>query len=391
MTIQDWCLVAIFLIIMISGVVGNLLVIYVFGNKKDKRSTEFLIFYLGIIDLMTSIFNPPLNIYWILTHFEKWHFGALGCKILPAIGPTMTTASGWVLLIFAVERYCAIVTPFSSRFSPMSIKIACLASVLGSAAMYVHYINSLQMQYGMCYVPDVKVPEYGYPNCIFIIIRLLAFILIFSSTNIQIYRTLRKNELSFSAKELRETRTRQSKRIMRILNVMGIVFVVLVFPRELLYLIYNMSDLIHQDSGGVYFGLWVVQLNSWLKVMHTSNSCANIFIYANMQDTYKRQIRKILEWGGCYTYRFKRTSFQRSGLKKHMPSNNNRIKCPQTTTSDVNNTFCSNSSYYRRRDSTKKDSTTATAIVFFKRAQHFQNARKDDFEERQPLYQGVKL
>ena len=67
MAVEDWCLVAAFIIIMISGVVGNLLVIYVFGKKKDKRSTELLILYLGIIDLMTSIFNPPLNIYWILT------------------------------------------------------------------------------------------------------------------------------------------------------------------------------------------------------------------------------------------------------------------------------------------------------------------------------------
>ena len=294
--IQDWCLVAAFIIIMISGVAGNLLVIYVFGKKKNKRSVDLLTLNLGIVDLMASIFNPPLNIYWILTNFQKWHLGDLGCKILPAIGPTMTTASGWVLLIFAVERYNAIVKPFSSRFSQKVIMIACLASVLGSAAMYVPYVHGIQKEYGKCTFPDPRIPEYGYPNCAFIIVRLLAFIMIFSSTNIHIYRTLRKSKQCFSAKELREMRTKQSKRVMRTLSMMGIAFGVLVFPRELLYLIYNISDLIHRDCSDAVISLWLVQLNSWLKVMHTSNSCANIFIYANMQDTYKRQIRKIMEW-----------------------------------------------------------------------------------------------
>ncbi|XP_066912311.1 neuropeptides B/W receptor type 1-like [Clytia hemisphaerica] len=413
-TYHDWLLIGAFLIIMISGVVGNVLVIYVFGKKRDLKTTEYLILYLGVIDLMTSVFNPSLNIYWIYYGFRTWHFGELGCKILPAIGPIMTTASGWVLLIFAAERYCAIVTPFTKRFTPGLIKLLCLGAVAISAGMYVHYSVALTHKFygGRCVVPDVKVPEYGYPNCAFIIVRLLSFLSVFLLTNIRIYMTLRQNESRFSAKDLRETRNKQSKRIMRILNAMGIVFVVLVFPRELLYLVYNMNDMIYQGAPdkGVQFGEYVIKLNAWLKVMHTSNSCANIFIYANMQDSYKRQIRKILEWLGCSKYRFKR------GLNNYLPGVNSQFsqnnnpenddggytervyigKEASTSSGGSNSTtnekrglfgrnraeskgskrsnggptkmFNSNHSIYRRKDHEKGEMTT-----FFKRAEHFRN------------------
>ena len=178
--------------------------------------------------------------------------------------------------------------------------------------MYVHYSAALTAKFfgGRCVVPDVKAPEYGYPNCVFLIIRLLSFLIVFLFTNIRIYATLWQNRRRFSAKDLRETRMKQSKKIMRILNLMGIVFVVLVFPRELLYLIYNINDVIRQGvpGKGLQFGVYVIRLNAWLKVMHTSNSCANIFIYARMQDSFKKQIRKIMEWLGCTKCRRRRGS-----------------------------------------------------------------------------------
>ena len=111
-SIRDWILVIAFSLIISFGVVGNAIVCYVFGYKKKRHrrsTTEWLILYLGIIDLLASILNPPLYIYWTVTHYSKWHFGYLGCKILPVLGPIMTSASLGILLIFAIDRYLAIV------------------------------------------------------------------------------------------------------------------------------------------------------------------------------------------------------------------------------------------------------------------------------------------
>ncbi|XP_066912444.1 prolactin-releasing peptide receptor-like [Clytia hemisphaerica] len=304
--IKDWLLISVFSIIMVSGVTGNALVVYVFGKKRLLNNTELLILYLGIIDVISSFFVPLLNIYWIYTGYKTWHFGEIGCKILPMINPFLTKASGWVLLIFAVERYCAIVTPFTKRLTPFLIKMLCLGSLLISAAMYVHYSVALTHKFygGRCVVPNITVSEFGFPECVFIIVRLLSFLFIFIFTNVRIYITLRKNNKRFVSKELRESQTNRTKKTMRILSAMGIVFIMLVFPKELLQLVYTMNAMINQGSpgDGIQFGDYIFKLNSWLKVLHTSNCCANIFIYANMQDSYKRQIRKMLGWLTCNKY-----------------------------------------------------------------------------------------
>ena len=311
MKFDDWCLVLAFALIMLIGIMGNMLVIYVFGARKNRhrKTTEILIFYLGVIDLLSSLLNPPLNIYWLVNNYENWNFGWLGCKIIPVFGPVMTTASSWILLIFAIERYLAVVKPFS-KLKPQTVKILCLASVCFSTGMYGHYINALTyIPSGYCYVPNVRLPEYGYPNCIFVIIRLVAFVSVFSITNIQIYRRLRSNEEKLFIDSSKECDRSRSKQIMRILSTMGIVFVILVFPRELLQLIYNMSQMVN-PKGGIPYNSVVIKMNTLLKVMHTSNSCANIFIYAYMQESYRKHIRMVLKWFGCYKLKDRATQLK---------------------------------------------------------------------------------
>ena len=321
---NEWCLIGFFLLISVCGIMGNLLIIYVFGRKKKLRNTEHLILYLGIIDLMTSVFNPPLSIYRVYYGYRAWDLGHAACKVLPVIGPVMTTASGFVLLVFAVERYSVIVTPFDNKFTPTVIKVSCMSCVFLSAAMYVHYIIALTLAtpYGPCRVPKAQDPSYGYPNCLFIVIRLLSFLVVFLATNIAIYRTLRKNERNLRVADIREKRIKQSRRIMRILNIMALIFLLLVFPRELLYLFFNVNDIIQKGKpGGLNFGgEFVYILNSWLKVAHTSNSCANVFIYAYMQDSYKRQIKIILGFFGCYKHKFER------GLRNYLPGVVNNVQ-----------------------------------------------------------------
>ncbi|XP_057300675.1 neuropeptides B/W receptor type 1-like [Hydractinia symbiolongicarpus] len=309
-TFSEWLLVFAFIVIMVTGVVGNLLVCYVFGVKKKlKSTTEWLILYLGVIDLLTSVFNPTLYIFWTLTHYSKWPFGYYGCKILPAIGPIMTAASGGVLLIFGIDRFLAIVTPFYGQLSFKMVTLANTINMLLSIASFVHYILVLKLSPdgNRCYVSGVQTLEYAVPNCSLILFRLVAFIVVFGGTNISIYLTLKRNQHTSTAIDLRLQRHAQSKRIMRVLVTMGIVFILLVFPRELFYLIYNLSWV--NSSSGIGSSPTILQINSWLKVMHTANSCANVFIYAHMQTLYRKQILKFLQFMGCCKYGYELQSF----------------------------------------------------------------------------------
>ena len=292
-TLEEWLLIAAFILIILIGGFGNILVIYVFGcgrKTKVRSSTEWLILYLGIIDLLSSLFNPSLYIYWTVTDF-KWHFGFVGCKVLPAIGPITTTTSSAFLLIFAVDRYLAIVSPFRGHLSWKSITIACVAAIIVSILSYLHYIYFLELSAdNKCGVANAGNKEYGIPNCTLVILRLFIFAFVFTYTNYMIFTKLNSNEKL--PKDLREKRVRQSRGIMRILLSMGVVFVFLVYPRELFYLMFNMSWLIRKE-GIIDFQI-ALQINAWLKVMHTSNSCANIFIYAHMQSRFRRSILTVL-------------------------------------------------------------------------------------------------
>ena len=87
----------------------------------------------------------------------------------------------------------------------------------------------------------------------------------------------------------------QSKAIARVLFVVGLVFILLVFPRELFYLIINMSHLTSQRGIGI--NRLLLHINSWLKVMHTANCCANVFIYAHLHSRFRRIVLNTIN---CY-------------------------------------------------------------------------------------------
>ena len=297
LTLKDYILVFAFGLICTLGVLGNALVIYVFGFRKNRTrhrsTTEWLILYLGIVDFLASLINPPLYIFWTVTHFSIWPFGAAACKFLPAFGQITITASSGILLILAMDRYCAIVMPFRGEFSFRTATIATVVNIVICFLIYAHYMHTLVIEKsGKCIIPDISVYSYSIPNCLFIILRLMIFACVFIFTNAMIFTTLRRQREELTIKELKVKRHREAQKIMRVLLVMGIVFVVMVFPRELFYLVYNISWI---DSENGLNNPIAFRVNSWLKVMHTANSCANVFIYANMHDVYREHVMRLFK------------------------------------------------------------------------------------------------
>ena len=294
---REWLLVTALSLVFLCGVVGNSLVIYIFGYKKKSlhsSSTERLIFYLAVIDFFASIFNPLLFLYLTITRYVKWHFGYIGCKVLPAFGPITTTASAGMLLLFAVDRYRAIVSPFQGELSPKTISIATIIIIIVSILSNVHYLYSIEVteRYG-CRVPRADNMQYGIPNCTITILRLFLFLIVFTYTHTQIFRTLqRRNRCSPFDHDLAKQREFQSKQIIRCILIMGIVHLLLVCPRDIMYLIYNLSWLI--STCGISFSKEVVLVNAFMKVLQVSNSCANVFIYSHMHLYYRKRLFKVL-------------------------------------------------------------------------------------------------
>ena len=65
---------------------------------------ELLIFNLAISDLVNSILLPCIAVYDIVTCHCTWHFGWIGCKIIPVMTSVLPDISVGILLIMAIER-----------------------------------------------------------------------------------------------------------------------------------------------------------------------------------------------------------------------------------------------------------------------------------------------
>ena len=294
-SIKDAILIVLFCLIFIVGVIGNAHVCFVFGFKKSRgrTTTESLILYLGIVDLLASIFNPPLHVYWTATKHSVWHFGLIGCKIIPIIGPIMTCASAGILCLIAVDRFAVIVLPFRGQLSRVTVSRATIATLVLSTLMYIHYSYALTIDdfLGVCMIEDISALSYMLPNITSIILKLLLFSLVFIVTNVMIFVSLEKQTNKLTLQKVRIKRLKENKRTMGVLHRMGLVFVVLIYPREIFQLYINFSWIIDMDGSDLTSD--VLNINSWLFIMHASNSCANVFIYAHMHNIYRTQFLKI--------------------------------------------------------------------------------------------------
>ncbi|XP_047144453.1 neuropeptides B/W receptor type 1 [Hydra vulgaris] len=294
--INNLLLVIAFAFIFLTGGIGNLLVIYVFGFKKKLRhriTADWLILYLGVVDFLSSIFNPPLYIYFTITRHQQWHFGKLGCKVLPALGPIMSSISFGVLLIFAIDRYLAIVSPVKgSVLSWKSVTSAFVTDIVLSYFGYLHYILGLKVNSGInnndiCEAPE-EIFSYSVANSILISFRIVFFVTVFTFTTVKIHLQLKKCQHTSFSRELQRKHRKGSKAILFVLIVMGAVFSLLVFPKEILHLAYSLSWL--KDNNGISHTPMLLRISSWLKALHTANSCANVFIYSKMHKVYRKQI-----------------------------------------------------------------------------------------------------
>ncbi|XP_065659799.1 somatostatin receptor type 2 isoform X3 [Hydra vulgaris] len=294
---SEWALCTTFGIIFLIGVVGNASVIYEFGFKKkseQRLTADCLILYLGIADFLSLLFNPLLYIYFTVTRYQQWHFGSYGCKIIPAIGQIMSSISIGVLLIFAVDRYLAIISPIKgSALSKRTVTLACIVEVILTICLYLHYMLALKLQSNhngdlYCSVASVKSLYYSISKCLLVFFRFLMCVLVYIFTTVQILLTVKKSRKVFSKQ--RKKHQEDYKKTTYMLFMMCLVFFFLVFPREIFHLTYVISWMVKEK--GILYTPILVELNAWLKVLTTANSCANVLIYSRVQNIYFKELFK---------------------------------------------------------------------------------------------------
>lgn len=102
-----WFRVAAYSFVWLSGVFGNLMVI--FASRKPGMITvsNILIANLAVADFTVSLINIPTVV--VYGHLVYWPFGSFLCKLIPFLQGLTLSASAGTLVGIAVERYWQIV------------------------------------------------------------------------------------------------------------------------------------------------------------------------------------------------------------------------------------------------------------------------------------------
>ncbi|XP_068129250.1 neuropeptide Y receptor type 2-like [Hyperolius riggenbachi] len=109
-------LIAAYSIIIILGLIGNSLVIYMIMKYKNMRTvTNYFIANLAVADLMVDSLCLPFTLVYTL--MDEWKFGLVLCHLFPYAQAMSVNVSTLTLIVIALDRYWCIVFHLSSRIS----------------------------------------------------------------------------------------------------------------------------------------------------------------------------------------------------------------------------------------------------------------------------------
>ncbi|KAH3713083.1 hypothetical protein DPMN_072850 [Dreissena polymorpha] len=113
-------------ILMVVGVFGNILIVYVFTFKNSPSTYRSFILWLGWKDLIACTVGMPLLIASLLHPYMFPSEAA--CKTLRFLHVFFVVASAFIVIGIAIERHRRIFYPLSAKITPIKINIICFVS-----------------------------------------------------------------------------------------------------------------------------------------------------------------------------------------------------------------------------------------------------------------------
>lgn len=181
-------------LLMVLGIVGNLLVLYVYEFRFKRSSSRAFILCLAMLDFVACVIGMPYHIYDM--YHTYIYYDEASCKGLSYVLGVTVTASSIILTIIAIDRYQKICKPFGKQISDLGTKKACVASVIvaivlsiphivmyGNASIEVEGANFTGVE---CYIKD----EYVESSASYIYFGILFFLFMSTTTTLIVLYSL---------------------------------------------------------------------------------------------------------------------------------------------------------------------------------------------------------
>ncbi|KAL4217891.1 hypothetical protein ACF0H5_022630 [Mactra antiquata] len=116
-----------FVIIMLVGIIGNVLVLIIYKTKFKRSSARVYILSLALADLSVCVIGLPYHIL-DLTYILTYKY-VNTCKVLSFFIGACTISSIFILLVVGLDRYLKVCRPLKKQIIDFGDRKACLIAV----------------------------------------------------------------------------------------------------------------------------------------------------------------------------------------------------------------------------------------------------------------------
>lgn len=275
-----------FSIIIITGFIGNLLVVGVVAlNKNMMNTTNLLILNLAISDILFIVFCVPSTaVDYALT--SAWPFGDVWCRLSQFLIPATAFVSIYTLVLMALDRFLAVVFPVASitvrtiGYCRLAILLAWVLSLgLSSPAIFLHGIlpdpTPEDEHQVVCRFSGGEPAYVAFQASFFVLSYSLPLALIVALYSVMLHTLWNKTGGAGVSKDA----LRNKRRVVKLVTIVTVMFALSWLPIQLILLLkslklYNVT----------LFNI-AVQIGS--HVLAYSNSCINPFLYAFLSPPFK--------------------------------------------------------------------------------------------------------
>ncbi|KAM4623185.1 neuropeptides B/W receptor type 2 isoform 1-T1 [Discoglossus pictus] len=282
----------IYSVICVVGLTGNTAVIYVILKApKMKTVTNLFILNLAIADdLFTLVL--PINIAEILLHY--WPFGVILCKIILSIDLYNIFSSIYFLTIMSIDRYLVVLATVRSKRTPyrtyraakiISLLVWILVIIIVLPFTVFAGVYEDNLEFKSCGLNFPK-PERMWFKASRVYTLMLGFAIPVSTICIlymvMLYK-LRNMRLNSNAKALDKAKKRVTIMVFVVLAVCLFCWT----PYHLATIVSLTTDL--QETS------LVIGISYFITSLSYANSCLNPFLYAFLDDSFRKSFRKMME------------------------------------------------------------------------------------------------
>ncbi|XP_028845387.1 mu-type opioid receptor [Denticeps clupeoides] len=284
---------ALYSIVCVVGVVGNVLVMYVIIRyTKMKTATNIYIFNLALADALVTSTLPFQSVNYLM---GTWPFGDVVCKIVMSIDYYNMFTSIFTLTTMSVDRYIAVCHPVKALDfrTPRNAKIVnvcnwILSSAIGIPVMVMASTVLSDGRYNSSSpIIDCNLvfphPSWYWENlmkiCVFIFAFIMPVLIITVCYGLMILRLKSVRMLSGS-----KEKDRNLRRITRMVLVVVAVFIICWTPIHIFVIIMAL----------VAISPSLLQTVTWhfCIALGYTNSCLNPVLYAFLDENFKRCFRE---------------------------------------------------------------------------------------------------